>query len=162
AKAQGLWHEAGAAEPQFSAVVELDLADVVPSLAGPKRPQDRVLLGDMRRSYEDTMKALSLGDGSYSWDKQKERFLNEGASTAVGRPESDSECSANACTDAGHAGLGTGSVAIAAITSCTNTSNPAVMSGAGLLARKAAERGLKPQPWVKTSLAPGSKVVTDY
>jgi aconitate hydratase len=162
AKAQGLWHDAKAPEAEFSTVLELDLASVVPSLAGPKRPQDRVLLADMRKSYEDAMQALGSRRGDAKWDKQKERFLNEGGSTAVGRKESQAEPAPEVCPDQAHCQLEDGSVVIAAITSCTNTSNPAVMIGAGLLARKAAERGLKPQPWVKTSLAPGSKVVTDY
>ncbi|HEX5961272.1 MAG TPA: aconitate hydratase AcnA [Rhodanobacteraceae bacterium] len=161
AKAQGLWHDEGSPVPDFSAVVELDLADVKPSLAGPKRPQDRVLLTGMPESYKAAMHALG-NNGKGKWDKQKERFLNEGGSTAVGRAESQHEASPGVCTDYEHCELEDGSVVIAAITSCTNTSNPAVMIGAGLLARKAAERGLKPKPWVKTSLAPGSKVVTDY
>jgi aconitate hydratase len=162
-KAQGLWHQPGGAEPEFSSVLELDLATVVPSLAGPKRPQDRVLLSDMRHSYQNTMQALHSGAGNAEpWDRSKERFLSEGGSTAVGRAESQSEASPDVCPDPQHCELGDGSVVIAAITSCTNTSNPSVMIGAGLLARKAAERGLTPKPWVKTSLAPGSKVVTDY
>ncbi|HJP98962.1 MAG TPA: aconitate hydratase AcnA, partial [Rhodanobacteraceae bacterium] len=162
AKAQGLWHDANAPEAEFSTVLELDLASVVPSLAGPKRPQDRVLLADMRKSYRDTMQALGSGRNQPQWDKTTERFLNEGGSTAVGRKESQEELAPDVCPDQGHCQLEDGSVVIAAITSCTNTSNPAVMIGAGLLARKAAERGLAPRPWVKTSLAPGSKVVTDY
>ncbi|MGH8145898.1 MAG: aconitate hydratase AcnA, partial [Rhodanobacteraceae bacterium] len=161
AKAQGLWHDENSPRAEFSAVLELDLADVKPSLAGPKRPQDRVLLTDMRESYKAAMQALNGGNNG-KWDKQKERFLNEGGSTAVGRSESQSESSPDVCPHIEHCELEDGSVVIAAITSCTNTSNPAVMIGAGLLARKAAERGLAPKPWVKTSLAPGSKVVTDY
>jgi aconitate hydratase len=162
ARAQGLWHDGNTPQPEFSAVIELDLASVKPSLAGPKRPQDRVLLTDMRQSYHAAMDALNSGKTDTRWDKQKERFLNEGGSTAVGRTESQSEPSPEVCPHIEHCELEDGSVVIAAITSCTNTSNPAVMIGAGLLARKAAERGLKPKPWVKTSLAPGSKVVTDY
>ncbi|HEX5354022.1 MAG TPA: aconitate hydratase AcnA [Rhodanobacteraceae bacterium] len=161
AKAQGLWHEEDAAEAEFSSVLELNLADVKPSLAGPKRPQDRVLLTDMPESYRASMEALGA-NGDNKWDKQKERFLNEGGSTAVGRAESQNEPSPEVCPHIEHCELENGSVVIAAITSCTNTSNPAVMIGAGLLARKAAALGLKPKPWVKTSLAPGSKVVTDY
>lgn len=161
AKAQGMWHDDNTPEPEFSSVLELNLADVKPSLAGPKRPQDRVLLSDMRSSYSAAMKALN---GHKDWDKQKERFLSEGGSTAVGRAESEQEHAPEICpeNDSCDLDLGHGSVVIAAITSCTNTSNPFVMIGAGLLARKAAELGLKPKPWVKTSLAPGSKVVTDY
>ena len=161
AKAQGLWHDENAPEAEFSSVLELDLADVKPSLAGPKRPQDRVLLSDMRESFTASMQALGAGKQN-NGNGAKERFLNEGGSTAVGTAESQHENSPDVQTDEGHHELGDGSVVIAAITSCTNTSNPAVMIGAGLLARKAAERGLKPKPWVKTSLAPGSKVVTDY
>jgi aconitate hydratase len=142
ARAQGLWHDENAPQAEFSTVLELDLATVVPSLAGPKRPQDRVLLADMRKSYEDAMQALGSRSRDAKWDKQKERFLNEGGSTAVGRKESQEEASPEVCPDQGHCKLEDGSVVIAAITSCTNTSNPAVMIGAGLLARKAAERGL--------------------
>ncbi len=159
AKEQGLWHEEGSVEPRFSSVVEVELGSIVPSLAGPKRPQDRVLLTDMPKSYETAMRALGKAE---AWDKQRERFLSEGGSTAVGREESQREHAASVCDQPGHCQLDNGSVVIAAITSCTNTSNPSVMLGAGLLARKAAARGLKPKPWVKTSLAPGSKVVTDY
>jgi aconitate hydratase len=160
AKAQGMWHDPSTPDPEFSSVLELNLADVVPSLAGPKRPQDRVLLTDMRKSYQATMQAL--GNGHKNADPSKERFLNEGGSTAVGRAQSQTEFSPDVCPTPGHCDLEDGSVVIAAITSCTNTSNPSVMIGAGLLAKHAAERGLAPKPWVKTSLAPGSKVVTDY
>jgi len=159
ARAQGLWHDDNTPEPEFSSVLELNLADVKPSLAGPKRPQDRVLLSDMPASYTKAKQALN---GHKDWDKQKERFLSEGGSTAVGRAESEQEPAPEACPDHDDCELGHGAVVIAAITSCTNTSNPFVMIGAGLLARKAAQLGLKPKPWVKTSLAPGSKVVTDY
>ncbi|HEX7371050.1 MAG TPA: aconitate hydratase AcnA [Rhodanobacteraceae bacterium] len=160
-KAQGMWHDANTPDPEFSSVVELNLADVKPSLAGPKRPQDRVLLTDMRKSYASTMEALAKFKKPVA-DSAKERFLNEGGSTAVGRKASQDEAAPNVCPPGVHCDLEDGSVVIAAITSCTNTSNPAVMIGAGLLAKNAAERGLKPKPWVKTSLAPGSKVVTDY
>jgi aconitate hydratase len=161
AKAQGMWHDQNTPDPEFSSVLELDLADVKPSLAGPKRPQDRVLLTDMRRSYESTMQALASFKKPVA-DTAKERFLDEGGSTAVGRKQSQAEPSPNVCPPGDHCNLEDGSVVIAAITSCTNTSNPAVMIGAGLLAKRAVERGLKPKAWVKTSLAPGSKVVTDY
>ena len=161
AKAQGLWHDKNSPDPEFSSVLELNLADVKPSLAGPKRPQDRVLLTDMRKSYQSAMEALAtIKQPKVNVDK--ERFLNEGGSTAVGREQSQTEPSPGICEDQLHCELEDGSVVIAAITSCTNTSNPAVMIGAGLVAKRAAERGLKPKPWVKTSLAPGSKVVTDY
>jgi aconitate hydratase len=161
AKAQGMWHDADTPDPEFSSVLELDLADVKPSLAGPKRPQDRVLLTDMRKSYESTMQALASFKKPAT-DTAKERFLDEGGSTAVGRKQSQAEPSPNVCPPGEHCNLEDGSVVIAAITSCTNTSNPSVMIGAGLLAKRAVERGLKPKAWVKTSLAPGSKVVTDY
>ena len=161
AKAQGLWHDENAPQAEFSAVLELDMAEVKPSLAGPKRPQDRVLLSDMRESFKASMQALGAGKQN-NGNGARERFPNEGGGTAVGTAESQHENSPDVRTDEGHHQLDDGSVVIAAITSCTNTSNPAVMLGAGLLARKAAERGLKPKPWVKTSLAPGSKVVTDY
>ena len=158
AKAQGLWHAPDSPHPEYSSTLELNMADVRPSLAGPKRPQDRVLLQDMPASYKSAMQALGNG----MTDKAKARFMGEGGGTAVGTAASQIESSPPVCPDEGHCDLGDGSVVIAAITSCTNTSNPAVMIGAGLLARNAAARGLKPQPWVKTSLAPGSKVVTDY
>ena len=161
AKAQGLWHDENSAQAQFSSVLELDLASIKPSLAGPKRPQDRVLLTDMRASYRNAMEALG-GTRKATGNGAMERFLDEGGSTAVGREASQLETSPDACSEGVHCTLEDGSVVIAAITSCTNTSNPAVMIGAGLLARKAAQRGLQAKPWVKTSLAPGSKVVTDY
>ncbi|MGE0622172.1 MAG: aconitate hydratase AcnA [Pseudomonadales bacterium] len=134
ARAQGMWREPGAATAIYTDTLELDLADVVPSLAGPKRPQDRVAMADMRRAFDE---ALEL----------QGRAGSAGARVPV--PGTDYD-------------LGHGDVVLAAITSCTNTSNPAVMLGAGLLARKALTRGLTVAPWVKTSLAPGSKVVTDY
>ncbi len=126
---QGLFFDASAPESEYSDTLELDLSTVEPSVAGPKRPQDRVALSQARGSLHHAFPQLESG--------------------AVGIQTK---------TDA----LGNGSVVIAAITSCTNTSNPSVMVAAGLLARKAAERGLQPKEWVKTSLAPGSKVVTDY
>ena len=160
-KAQGLWHDEHTPHAEFSATLELDLASVRPSMAGPKRPQDRVLLGEVRKSYLDGLKLLITGRKMRNGDA--ERFAGEGGASAVGN-------AANAMADGsirvekdGHTfELRDGAVVIAAITSCTNTSNPAVMLGAGLLAMKAVARGLKPRPWVKTSLAPGSLVVTDY
>ncbi|MBV2133001.1 aconitate hydratase AcnA [Pseudomonas sp. MAP12] len=132
-KAQGLWREAGD-EPTFSDSLTLDLASVQPSLAGPKRPQDRVALEDIRAQF-DLLLDLS--------GRQAERDTDFLVANA-------------------HYGLHHGDVVIAAITSCTNTSNPSVLMAAGLLAKKAVERGLSRKPWVKSSLAPGSKVVTDY
>lgn len=129
-KEQGLWRTDELADAQYSAVLELDLASVTPSLAGPKRPQDRVLLEQMRTSTEDVLPQEGR-EGSVAIKGSSDR-------------------------------LNHGDVVIAAITSCTNTSNPAVMMAAGLVAKKAVEKGLKQKSWVKTSLAPGSKVVTDY
>lgn len=131
AKVQGLWHDSSI-EPRYSEYLELDLSTVVPSIAGPKRPQDRIQLSKAKESFEKVLQ-------SYSAQVSKPTAV-AGQSFAM---------------DNGH-------VAIASITSCTNTSNPSVMLAAGLLARKAVARGLKSKPWVKTSLAPGSKVVTEY
>jgi aconitate hydratase len=133
AKEQGLWHDA-AHEPVYSEYLELDLSTVVPSLAGPKRPQDRVLLSASKESFR-----TALGDYTKDPAAASDIVLN-GESVSISH----------------------GIVAIASITSCTNTSNPSVMMAAGLLARNAVERGLQRKPWVKTTLAPGSKVVTDY
>ena len=133
AKEQGMWFEEGFADPVFSDTLELDLSVVLPSLAGPKRPQDRVLLSDAAPAFE----AALAGDFNKT----------EGPRSPVEGEKFD---------------IGHGDVVIAAITSCTNTSNPSVMLAAGLVAKKAVEKGLKVKPWVKTSLAPGSQVVTDY
>ncbi len=161
ARAQGLWHDEHTPQAEFSATLELDLATVRPSLAGPKRPQDRVLLGEVRTSYLDGLKPLIAGRKPRNVDA--ERFAGEGGASAVGNAANAmAEGSVRVEKDGHRFELRDGAVVIAAITSCTNTSNPAVMLGAGLLARKAAARGLKPKPWVKTSLAPGSLVVTDY
>ena len=134
AKAQGLWHEEGAPDPVFTDTLELDLGEVLPSLAGPKRPQDRVLLSDAAAKFNEAL----TGEFGRPADA---------ARTAVAGESFD---------------VGDGDVVIAAITSCTNTSNPSVLIAAGLVAKKAVEKGLKVKPWVKTSLAPGSQVVTDY
>ena len=130
-KAQGLWHDPSI-EPRYSEYLELDLSTVVPSIAGPKRPQDRIELSASKRKFSEDIKAYSAVASNPAQVKGKEFAM-----------------------DHGH-------VSIASITSCTNTSNPSVMLAAGLLARKAVAKGLKAKPWVKTSLAPGSKVVTDY
>ncbi|MCC8616455.1 aconitate hydratase AcnA [Xanthomonas vesicatoria] len=161
AKAQGLWHDATTPPAQYSATLELDMGEVKPSLAGPKRPQDRVLLEDMQRNYRESLKPFAEARSKRLGDiKQEDRLKNEGGGgTAVGAKAAHAEGAAD--SGAGWQ-LRDGSVVIAAITSCTNTSNPAVMLGAGLLARNAAAKGLKAQPWVKTSLGPGSRVVTDY
>jgi aconitate hydratase len=131
AKEQGLWHAPDGDEPVFSETVELDLSTVVPSIAGPSRPQDRVSLSDAGSAFR----------------------------TALGR---DKKSQSTTLGDGSSADIEDGHVVVAAITSCTNTSNPQVMLAAGLLAKKAVDKGLRPKPWVKTSLAPGSRVVMDY
>ncbi|NKI34522.1 aconitate hydratase AcnA [Wenzhouxiangella sp. XN79A] len=155
ARAQGLWREDGDAPADYTSVIELDMGTVVPSLAGPKRPQDRVPLTEAKNAFarvsaEMTRDRDANGGG---------RFADEGGGTAVGH---DNPGVAEVTYKDETFVLKDGAVVIAAITSCTNTSNPAVMLGAGLLARNAVRKGLKVKPWVKTSLAPGSKVVTDY
>jgi len=159
AKAQGLWHEPGAPEASYSTTLELDLGDVKPSLAGPKRPQDRVLLVDVKQNYRDNLAPLTQGRDKRSSDVSN--FVAEGGGAAVGN-EALHKGIADIRINDENVRLKDGAVVIAAITSCTNTSNPAVMLGAGLLARNAAKLGLKAKPWVKTSLGPGSLVVTDY
>ena len=143
-KAQGLWGIPQAGQIQYSQVVELDLGTVRPSVAGPKRPQDRIELGNLRREFFNAIQRPVTDNG---FGKTRQAF---GPPVKV-RTQSGKS-----------AALGTGSVVIAAITSCTNTSNPSVMLAAGLLAKKAVERGLRVNPAVKASLAPGSRVVTDY
>src|SRR5262249_89486 len=142
-KAQGLFRTDDMPEPSFSDTLELDLGTVEASLAGPKRPQDRVGLRDVKSSFRKGLTA-PVKEGGY------------------GLAESDLSRSASVQGNGDAGTLTHGAVVIAAITSCTNTSNPSVMLGAGLLARKAVAKGLKTKPFVKTSLAPGSKVVTDY
>ena len=133
AKAQGLWHEHNSEEPVFSDIVELDLSSVEPSLAGPKRPQDRVEISQLKPAFDKLLTEANRSNEQQSAFKTDDGF------------------------DMHH-----GDVVIAAITSCTNTSNPSVLMAAGLVAKKAVEKGLKRKPWVKTSLAPGSQVVTNY
>jgi aconitate hydratase len=157
AKAQGLWHDENSAHAEFTATLELDLADVKPSMAGPKRPQDRVLLTDVQQNFHE-----NLGATTVNRNGAEARFANEGGGTAVGREKSAKSPGQHVLRNGEEFDVHDGSVVIAAITSCTNTSNPAVMLAAGLVAKKAAAKGLKSKPWVKTSLAPGSKVVTDY
>lgn len=135
-KAQGLFRTSDSPDPEYTSVLELDMSTVVPSMAGPKRPQDRILLSDMKAQFS--------------------KDLTE----TFSKPEPSAEVAIEGNGDAG--AITDGAVVIAAITSCTNTSNPSVLVGAGLVAKKAVEKGLKPKPWVKTSLAPGSRVVTDY
>ena len=159
AKAQGLWHEPGSPHAQYSSTLELDMGTVKPSLAGPKRPQDRVLLEDVQKNYREALVGMTANRDKRSEDVAT--FVNEGGGAAVGN-EQLAKGFADIEIEGRKVRLQDGAVVIAAITSCTNTSNPAVMIGAGLLARNAAAKGLNRQPWVKTSLGPGSRVVTDY
>ena len=147
---QGLFHGPDTPEAEYSDTLELDLSTVEPALAGPRRPQDRVPLSGVKESFLGQLPGLSTRQGSLP--------VLDGDDTNNGAGQ---EAAANAGGN-GKVDLKDGSVVIAAITSCTNTSNPSVMLAAGLLAKKAVEAGLKARPWVKTSLAPGSKVVTDY
>jgi aconitate hydratase len=183
ARAQGLWHDEGSEEPTYSETLELDLGNVVPSLAGPKRPQDRVSLTESKASFRIALEDLVP-------DEQPSRGVDEEVAESFpasdppahngnGSGHDDSEPSQGGTgglqvadrlehtvpvrlADGTETELDHGHVVIAAITSCTNTSNPSVMLGAGLLAKNAVERGLSTKPWVKTSLAPGSKVVMEY
>ncbi|MFC6204772.1 aconitate hydratase AcnA [Psychrobacter urativorans] len=161
AKAQGLWHDADTPSATYSSKLELDLSCVQPALSGPNLPQQRINLSDMHEKFGETLAKMTKDRKSEI--KGKERFDEEGgeqeqADRLYAKPNVYSDVNIN---EESHQ-LRDGSVVIAAITSCTNTSNPAVMIGAGLVAKKAAAKGLKAKPWVKTSLAPGSKVVTDY
>ncbi len=161
AKAQGLWHDAQTPAATYSATLELNLADVRPSLAGPKRPQDRVLLENVKADYEKNLCEMTAARLTKTAAAQVSEFIVEGgaqpqATHLAAKPKAKIRIRDQDCE------LSDGSVVIAAITSCTNTSNPAVMLGAGLLARNAVAKGLKSAPWVKTSLGPGSLVVTDY
>ncbi len=180
AKEQGLWH-APDAEPVFSETLELDLSTVVPSLAGPKRPQDRVTLSEAKHAFRQALRDYADGDESdgamSSVDEGVAESFPASDPVAIGagarngeraehavdaRQERPSRPTALTLEDGTETEIDHGAVVIAAITSCTNTSNPSVMLGAALLAKKAVERGLERRPWVKTSLAPGSKVVMDY
>ncbi|WP_434734798.1 aconitate hydratase AcnA [Chiayiivirga sp.] len=160
AQAQGLWHAPGAAEARYSSTLNLDLSAVEPSLAGPKRPQDRVLLSGMKANFHENLPSLTH-TRSQARNAEIAKFIAEGGAQEQADRLAEKPKSAIRIQDQ-DAHLGDGSVVIAAITSCTNTSNPAVMLGAGLLARNAVAKGLKAAPWVKTSLGPGSLVVTDY
>jgi aconitate hydratase len=151
-KEQGLFHAGAEPEATYSDVLELDLATIEPSLAGPRRPQDRVALSDVKSSFLDQLEGLAGAA----------RPALPAVSGGGGAAVAERAGAATATLAGQELELRHGSVVIAAITSCTNTSNPSVMVGAGLLAKKAVERGLAVKPWVKTSLAPGSKVVTEY
>jgi aconitate hydratase len=171
-KEQGMFHERGTPEARYSDKLELDLGSVVPSLAGPTRPQDRVSLRDAKKGFAAGLRGLlskikSKGGGVKIKPEQITGCPVREAeplptSAAVAEEPDPLAATARVSLDGKTHELHHGSVVIAAITSCTNTSNPSVMIAAGLLAKKAVERGLHSQPWVKTSLAPGSKVVTDY
>ena len=158
-KENGLWHDP-AEQPSYSQVVELDLSSVEPSLAGPRRPQDRIALRDAKNAFAAALPSFGVDAHNGRVDEAAEESMNGSDAPAL---TATAARSAIALTLAGEtAEIDHGVVVIAAITSCTNTSNPAVMIAAGLLAQKAVERGLTRRPWVKTSLAPGSKVVTQY
>jgi aconitate hydratase len=161
AKEQGMWRESGIADPVFSSTLELDLTSVVPSISGPKRPQDRVVLKDAPEEFRKALKDLKPGD----------EFLEEASNNAESRWLGEGAVAQDEPMPAGTMGypvtgqnynMGDGDIVVAAITSCTNTSNPSVLIAAGLVAKAAREKGLTVKPWVKTSLAPGSQVVTDY
>jgi aconitate hydratase len=157
-KYQGLFHAPSSPEPTFSDTLELDLSSVEPSIAGPKRPQDRVLLSKAKSSYRNSLIDMIESKASQFDKASASQWANDGATA----PKPNFLKSVSVQKNDSRFELGHGSVVIAAITSCTNTSNPSVLVAAGLLAKKATERGLRSKPWVKTSLAPGSKVVTEY
>ena len=180
AKTQGLWHDANH-EPRYSEYMELDLSTVVPSIAGPKRPQDRILLNESKAAFRESLPDYaSNGSELQGYDQAVAATMvasdptepTPGADDNSPKPEehghdgasSDRISNATPVTLSNGASfeLDHGAVTVASITSCTNTSNPSVMLGAGLLAKKAVEKGLASKPWVKTTLAPGSQVVTDY
>jgi aconitate hydratase len=187
AKEQGLWHDENSEAPTYSDEIELDLADVVPSIAGPKRPQDRVSLTESRDAFRMALEEILPGDENENENDEdedegdKESFPASDAPATNGTrdhgqqphgyrspptraqvAERRSNTVELTLEDGTETELDHGHVVIAAITSCTNTSNPSVMLGAGILARNAVQKGLTVKPWVKTSLAPGSKVVTEY
>ena len=163
-KEQGLFHSVDAPEAEYSATLSLDLATVEPSVAGPKRPQDRVRLSETAASFQKQLPNLLGPNANKNEARQIVRWESEGGHDAEPHHEKD-EITSTVRKRFGvdvERYLDHGSIVIAAITSCTNTSNPSVMLAAGLLAKKAVEKGLSTPPWVKTSLAPGSRVVTDY
>jgi aconitate hydratase len=177
AREQGLWHDETSEEPTFTETLELDLGDVVPSIAGPKRPQDRVSLTESKQAFRMALEGY-LPDVDLEDEAVADSFpASDPVSTHVPNGEGHEPAGGTGgaqvaerrrthapvtLADGTETELDHGHVVIAAITSCTNTSNPSVMLGAGLLARNAVQRGLRVKPWVKTSLAPGSKVVTEY
>jgi aconitate hydratase A / 2-methylisocitrate dehydratase len=177
AKQQGLWHDEDSDKPTFSDELELDLSQVVPSIAGPKRPQDRVSLTESKPAFrlalegylpEEDAEDEAVAESFPASDPVSTHFPNgdghepQGGTGGTQVAERRSTSTALTLANGTETELDHGHVVIAAITSCTNTSNPSVMLGAGILARNAVQRGLEVKPWVKTSLAPGSKVVTEY
>jgi aconitate hydratase len=158
AKEQGLFRVNGAPDAIYSEVLDLDLSTIEPSLAGPKRPQDRVTLKRAKSAFQTALPTMQVPAKALKGASAAEGGARQGVATATGAIAQ----SGVAVADPELEGLDHGAVVIAAITSCTNTSNPSVMIGAGLLAKKAVEKGLTRKPWVKSSLAPGSKVVTEY
>jgi aconitate hydratase len=160
-KEQGMFWSKDAPDPVFSDTLELDLGSVEPCLAGPRRPQDRILLKDAESTYQKSLVEMLSGPAKGGEDDAPSNPQPKGLATT---PPDNTKLGASVAVQQGLMSyrLGHGAVVIAAITSCTNTSNPAVLMAAGLLAKKAVELGLDSRPWVKTSLAPGSKVVTDY
>ena len=177
AKTQGLWHREDH-EPQYSEYLELDLGTVVPSIAGPRRPQDRVLVAHAKQGFREALRDFVPTEELAGWDESVDESFpasdapsreagesrephgyGEEVPADIGRPSKQVPVT---LADRTSFDLDHGAVVIAAITSCTNTSNPSVMIGAALVAKKAVERGLNRKPWVKTTLAPGSKVVSDY
>ncbi len=176
-KEQGLFHTKDAPEAEYSQTIALDLAQVEPSVAGPKRPQDRVLLREAGASFKKQLPSLMGPNADQVGQRQAIRWEGEGGHASANGNVQSTHAAPEPGTNGGGAIASTikerfgvevepyldhGSIVIAAITSCTNTSNPSVMVAAGLLAKKAVEKGLSVPPWVKTSLAPGSRVVTDY
>ncbi len=161
ARAQGLWRETGSRHADYTDVVELDMGEVVPSIAGPKRPQDRIALTDAKGAFLNYLEQELTSRGTMP-DDDEARFEGEGGDTAPGNQFWHEAGSVNIELDGKTHALKHGDVVIAAITSCTNTSNPAVLVAAGLVAQKAHARGLTSKPWVKTSFAPGSQVVPAY
>jgi aconitate hydratase len=178
AKAQGLWHDSSTVAPEYSQVVELDLSTIEPSIAGPKRPQDRIALSSAKRTVETLLANPGLDVREVTGlDEASDESFPASDPIAVGHADAKDAPADRSKFPNGtkwvsnrqpmvmngvDTSIDNGDVVIAAITSCTNTSNPSVMIGAALLARNAVEKGLKSKPWVKTSLAPGSRVVTDY
>jgi aconitate hydratase len=157
AKAQGLYRTEGSADAIYSETIDLDLSTIEPSLAGPKRPQDRVSLKKAKAAFQTALPSMQVPAKPLKGVSAAEGGARQGVASSTGAVAQSGVAVADALDELDH-----GAVVIAAITSCTNTSNPSVMIGAGLLAKKAVEKGLTRKPWVKSSLAPGSKVVTEY